>query len=293
MQFGVCMLPEAPWEVAGPRWQRGEELGFAHAWTYDHLTWRSFRDAPWYAAVPTLAAAAMATSSIRLGTLVASPNFRHPLVFVKDLLTLDDICGGRLIAGIGAGGEGWDASMLGQPRLSRAERAVRFAEFVELTDLLLRQPATTWKGRYFEVLEGRTYPGSVQSPRVPLAIAASGPAGMALAARFGEMWVTTGDPRADRPASPEAGAALVGRQISALDEACLRLGRDPTTLRRLVLAGPALEAGMGSAEEFSDTSGRYGAVGVTDFVVHWPRPSDPYQGDLETFEEIFVTLHGT
>ena len=91
MHLGVLILPEFPWATAQSVWRRAEELGFEHAWTYDHLAWRSFRDLTWFAAVPTLTAAAMATERIRLGTLVASPNFRHPVPFAKELVALDDI----------------------------------------------------------------------------------------------------------------------------------------------------------------------------------------------------------
>src|SRR5881227_993731 len=132
VRLGVVILPELRWPAARSLWRRAEELGFAHAWTYDHLAWRSLRDSAWFGAVPTLTAAAMATERIRLGTLVASPNFRHPVPLAKELMTLDDISGGRLTLGIGAGGEGWDATMLGHPAWSRPERADRFAEFVGL-----------------------------------------------------------------------------------------------------------------------------------------------------------------
>ena len=64
--------------MARERWRRAEEYGFHTAWTYDHIGWRSLVDGPWFDAVPTLAAAAQVTSTIRLGTYVASPNFRHP-----------------------------------------------------------------------------------------------------------------------------------------------------------------------------------------------------------------------
>jgi alkanesulfonate monooxygenase SsuD/methylene tetrahydromethanopterin reductase-like flavin-dependent oxidoreductase (luciferase family) len=148
MKLGVLILPEFPWSEAQSVWQRAETLGFDHAWTYDHLTWRSFRNQAWYAAVPTLTAAALATKTIRLGTLVASPNFRHPLPFANVLITLDDISDGRLTLGSGAGGSGWDATMLNEEAWSRRERAERFAEFVKLTDLLLREPEVTYKGTF-------------------------------------------------------------------------------------------------------------------------------------------------
>jgi alkanesulfonate monooxygenase SsuD/methylene tetrahydromethanopterin reductase-like flavin-dependent oxidoreductase (luciferase family) len=280
VRFGVVILPESTWKEAAPRWARAEELGFVHAWTYDHLTWRGFRDEPWYAAIPTLTAAALATTHIGLGTLVASPNFRHPLPFVKDLVALDDIAGGRLIAGIGSGGVGWDATMLGHPAWSPAERADRFAEFVELVDVLLRHPDTTWHGRYYAVDEARTYPART----IPLAIAATGPRAMRLAARFATTWVTAGS--GDDILDASRGARAVGDQIRRLEDVCHTSGRDPGSLRRLVLTGPGLHAGLGSVDEFTDTVARYEQQGVTDFVVHWPRPTEPFKADMRVFERL-------
>ena len=174
MRLGVCILPELRWPEQRRLWHRAEELGFDHAWTYDHLAWRSLRDDPWFGAVPTLTAAALATSRIRIGPLVASPNFRHPVPFAKELVTLDDVSVGRLTLGIGAGGEGWDASILGQKPWSARERADHFEEFVELLDSLLRGSETTFDGRWYSADEARTYPGCVQQPRIPFAIAAAG-----------------------------------------------------------------------------------------------------------------------
>jgi len=179
MRLGVLILPEDRWPEAARKWRRAEELGFAHAWTYDHLAWRTLRDRPWFGAVPTLAAAAAVTSTIRLGTLVASPTFRHPVPFARELVTLDDIAGGRLTLGIGAGAEGWDTTILGQEAWSPAERSARFAEFVDLLDRLLRHPETTYRGRWWQADEARTYPGCVQQPRLPFAVAATAPPGPA------------------------------------------------------------------------------------------------------------------
>ncbi len=88
-------------------------MGFSHAWTYDHLVWADLPDSPWFAAVPTLAAAAGVTSTIGLGTFVSSPNYRHPYTFARDVLTLDDVSGGRFLCGLGAGGD-LDAGILGE-----------------------------------------------------------------------------------------------------------------------------------------------------------------------------------
>src|SRR4051794_35543817 len=137
MRIGIVILPDERWSVAGRRWQRAEEYGFDHAWTYDHIGWRDLVDGPWFDAVPTLTAAAMATRRIGLGTFVASPNFRHPVPFARSVTALDDISQGRLLIGVGAGGTGYDTTVLGEPELRPGRRVDRFAEFLELFSRLL------------------------------------------------------------------------------------------------------------------------------------------------------------
>ena len=70
MRFGITILPEYRWSEAEPKWRRAEELGFDHAWTYDHLTWHGLQDSPWYSTTQTLTAAALVTSTVKLGTFV-------------------------------------------------------------------------------------------------------------------------------------------------------------------------------------------------------------------------------
>jgi alkanesulfonate monooxygenase SsuD/methylene tetrahydromethanopterin reductase-like flavin-dependent oxidoreductase (luciferase family) len=273
MRFGVLILPDATWSVAGERWRSAERMGFDHAWTYDHLTWRSLRDHPWFAAVPTLVAAALATSRIRIGTLVASPMFRHPVTLAKELMTLDDISNGRVTAGIGAGGEGFDATALRAVAWSRRERTERFEEFVEMLDRLLTEPATSFEGRYYVANEARAIPGCRQRPRLPFAIAATGPRGLRLAARYGASWIASD--------SRGAGPGLVER----LDEACAAEGRDPLSLARLVMVGHR-ERPLASVEAFRDVAGRYGAAGFSDLVVHWPRPVEPFAASMAVLEHV-------
>lgn len=106
LRLSTVILPIRRWHDGGRAlWVRAEELGFHAAYTYDHLAWRTFRDGPWFGAVPTLTAAAAATERLRLGTLVTSPNFRHPVTLAKDLITLDDVSAGRITLGIGAAWE--------------------------------------------------------------------------------------------------------------------------------------------------------------------------------------------
>ena len=287
LRVGVLILPDRPWREARATWVRAEELGFTHTWTYDHLTWRSHRNLPWFGAVPTLAAAAAVTTRMRLGPLVASANFRHPVAFAKELVSLDDISNGRMTVGLGAGATGWDASMLGQQAWGVTERTEQFEEFVSLLDQLLRSPETDVRGRFYDAVEARTYPGCVQRPRMPFAVAATKSRGMRIAATHAQMWVTTGNRTQPDRLDARAGVKEIRDQMALLATACADVGRDPTEIDKAVLTGPTLDGGLESELCFAETAGLYHDAGVTDLIVHWPRSSEPYRADLATFERIF------
>jgi alkanesulfonate monooxygenase SsuD/methylene tetrahydromethanopterin reductase-like flavin-dependent oxidoreductase (luciferase family) len=259
-----------------------EEYGFDHAWTYDHLGWRSLVDKPWFDAIPTLTAAAAVTSTIRLGTLVASPNFRHPVHFARELTALDDISDGRLTVGIGAGGAGFDATVLGQSELSPGERVDRFTEFVELLDQILMHDSTTWSGKYFSAVEARRAPGCVQVPRLPFVIAANGPRSMHLAASFGQGWVTTGRKTDD----PDEWWRSVAELSAKFDDIVTAEERNPARIDRYLSLDAAPVYSLSSVEYFRDVVGRAGELGFTDVLSHWPRPVEPYAGKESTMEEI-------
>lgn len=289
VRVGVVLLPQERWADARHRWRRAEELGFDHAWTYDHLAWRDLADEPWFATVPLLAAAAAVTERIGLGTWVASPNFRHPVPFAKDVMGLDDVSGGRFVLGVGAGGEGWDADVLG-PAPSRGERTRRFAEFLELLDALLTQPVTEHTGEFYEAHAARMVPGTIARPRTPFVVAANGPRGMGLAARYGQGWATygpgtgVGDGR-DVAAAQEEWWAGLARMVETFDE--VAAGRDVG--RWLSLDG-APRFSLGSADLAVEGVERAAALGFGDVVVHWPRPSGVYAGDERELERFAAEL---
>ncbi|MEV6211433.1 LLM class flavin-dependent oxidoreductase [Kitasatospora sp. NPDC051914] len=288
MRLSTVILPIHRWGEGQKIWRRAEELGFHAAYTYDHLSWRSFRDAPWFGAVPTLTAAAAATERMRLGTLVTSPNFRHPVTLAKDLLTVDDVSDGRLTVGIGAGGVGYDATAMGQEAWSPKERADRFAEFLPLLDELLTSDATTSEGRYYSAVEARNIPGCVQRPRVPFYVAATGPRGLRLAAEHGQGWVTYGDPRGPADVPVDQAPAVIEAQLAKLAAACEAQGRDVAGLEKVLLQGSTAEKPLASLDAFVDWAGTYRELGITELVVHWPVPDSIFENDLAVFEEIAV-----
>jgi alkanesulfonate monooxygenase SsuD/methylene tetrahydromethanopterin reductase-like flavin-dependent oxidoreductase (luciferase family) len=274
MRVGICILPELPWNQARERWRRAEEYRFSHAWTYDHLAWRDLADGPWFDAVATLTAAATVTSTIRLGPLVTSPNFRHPVHFAREVTALDDVSGGRLTLGIGAGAAApsFDALVLGRPPLRPRARADRFAEFVELLDTLLRNDRTSWRGEHFEAVDARSTPGCVQQPRVPFVIAANGPRGIKLAERFGDGWITTG-PQSDDLEEWWRSVAELSRRYEGAGDRYLMLDTAP-------------RFSLSSASFFEEQLGRARELGFTDAITHWPRPSGWYAGDESVLDDV-------
>ncbi|MGP3637044.1 LLM class flavin-dependent oxidoreductase [Streptomyces sp. 24-1644] len=289
MHLSTLILPIHRWSEGREVWQRAEELGFHAAYTYDHLAWRTFRDGPWFGAVPTLTAAAAATERMRLGTLITSPNFRHPVTLAKDLITLDDVSGGRITLGIGAGGNGFDATTLrraDEAPWTPRERADHFGEFVPLLDQLLREPSVTYEGEFYTANEARNIPGCVQRPRLPFAIAATGPRGQKLAARYGQGWVTTGDPKLYETGTPEQSVAALRRQLDGLDAAGTAVGRDTTELEKILLTGFTPDRPLDSFDAFVDFAGTHFALGFTEIVLHWPVPGSDFAADEKVFERI-------
>ncbi|WP_217185241.1 LLM class flavin-dependent oxidoreductase [Streptomyces sp. AC495_CC817] len=289
LRLSTVILPYLRWHEGGrDMWQRAEQLGFHTAFTYDHLSWRTFRDGPWFGAVPTLTAAAAITDRIRLGTLVTSPNFRHPVTLAKELISLDDISGGRITLGVGAGGTGFDATALGQEPWTPRERADRLAEFVPLLDRLLTEDSVSYEGDHYSAHEARNIPGCVQRPRLPFAVAATGPRGMRLAARYGQAWVTTGDPKLFETGTPAQSVHAIRGQVEKLADTAAAVGRDASRLDKILLTGftPDRSRPLESLDAFVDFAGRHAELGFTDLVIHWPIPDSDFAADEKVLERI-------
>jgi alkanesulfonate monooxygenase SsuD/methylene tetrahydromethanopterin reductase-like flavin-dependent oxidoreductase (luciferase family) len=284
MRFGITTLPEYRWSDAAPRWRRAEELGFDHAWTYDHLTWGGLPDSPWYGTTPTLTAAALVTSTIKLGTFVTSPNFRHPLTLTREVLALDDISGGRFLCGIGSGGT-IDSTILGGDLLTPRQTVDRLAEFVELLDKLLTTDGVDYQGDYFSTRNARTLPGCVQQPRVPFVMAANGPRSLRLATRYGAGWVTTGRKSDDFDTWFGSVTDLSRRLDGVLESE----GKDSAEFDRY-LALDSARYSLSSVAAFEDVVGRAAELGFTDVITHWPRANGVYGGSEDVLEQVALEV---
>jgi len=292
VRVGLVILPSDRWSEARRQWEWADDVGFATAWTYDHIRWGGMPDGPWHAAIPVLAAAAAVTSRIRLGTLVATPNFRHPVTLARDSLGLDDVSGGRFDLGVGPGSEGSDAVALGQQPWSPTERMDRFEEFLLILRAVLDGDAgtrTTITGRSYAAADTPSTPGALQAP-FPLTIAAGGTRGLRLAVAFGQQWVTIG-PTSGEPRTAESILRAARHQCALLDAARDVGGRDVTTLGKVILWTPT-ETILTSTDQFDELAGPYEELGFDEFVLHHPAQTGPYGGSTPVFEQIAVRRSG-
>lgn len=215
MRIGPLLLPTDPWADTVSQVRELESMGFDQLWTYDHMTWRRYRDRPWMSTMVWLAGVAAATENIRLGTMVANPNIRHPLNMAKDIVSVDHISDGRLTLGIGTGGLGFDATVYGEDELTPGEWISRLSEYVELLDRLMTGDVVSHDGVFYRLHEALVLPRPAQQPRIPLLLAVGQPKGIDLAAWAGDGWITWGDttltdphPRAPMPRLRDNSASL-------------------------------------------------------------------------------------
>ena len=148
LRVGVLVVQNLPWPLWRSRVLEVEELGYDGVYVWDHLVHRTQEPTdPLFDGLTLLAAAAELTSRVRLGTLVASPTLRHPVLLAKQAMTIDNVSGGRLELGIGAAGVLLDYAVLGIEPWSTVEQVERFRSTVELVDAALRG-ASSYSGAY-------------------------------------------------------------------------------------------------------------------------------------------------
>jgi probable F420-dependent oxidoreductase len=173
----------ATWEATARRY---EDLGFAVLTLADH-----FDDQ--LAPIAAMTAAACATTTLRVGCLVFDNDYRHPLVFAKEMATLDVISGGRVEVGMGAGWMGSDYAEAGITYDPPATRVSRFMEGVRVVKALLSDAPVNFTGAHYTITGHQALPKPVQQPHPPIVIGGGGPRVLRFAA--GEADVININPR--------------------------------------------------------------------------------------------------
>jgi alkanesulfonate monooxygenase SsuD/methylene tetrahydromethanopterin reductase-like flavin-dependent oxidoreductase (luciferase family) len=265
--FGVLTFQALPYADLRKDVQFAERIGLDAAWLADQAVpdRLSILEA-WTA----LAALAADTERIRIGTLVTNAALRNPMLLARQALTVDQVSGGRLDVGIGAGYYADDHRWLGIDYLDAKGRVQRLTEVVEVLDQALRGERVTYAGTYVR-LDDAPSVVPVQRPRPPIWIAVYGATSQRLAARLADAAALVGD----EGLGLEETLPRFAERMKRLDDVCVAQGRDPRSLRRGYLAGFAKEPVFSSTDSAADFIGRFVEAGATDFVFGLANPVQP------------------
>ncbi len=221
-----------------------ERAGFDSLWVGDHLLYRDDERpprGPWEA-WSVLAALAAVTERVQLGPLVASASFHNPAMLAKKAATVDEISGGRLILGLGAGWNETEYRAFGFPYDHRVDR---FEEALTIVTGLLREGAVDFAGRYHQARDCLLLPRGPRPQGPPIMIGTTGPRMLRLAAAHADGW----NAWFSWYGNTAEGVAALREKV---DQACAAEGRDPATLDRTVAV--LVQVGEG---ELLRRSGRY------------------------------------
>lgn len=276
MKVGI-QLPEVerevPWVEMRAIARTAEMSGFASVWVGDHLI---FRDpvtgvrGPWEA-WSLLAALGEATERVLIGPLVAATSFHNPAMIAKKAATVDEISGGRLVLGLGAGWNQAEYEAFGFPY---DHRVSRFEEAFTVIRTLLRVGSIDFSGRFYTHREMELLPRA--RPDLPLMLGSNGPRMLRIAAPHVDMWNSWFTHFENRP---EDLAPL----LAQVDAACSEVGRDPRAIERTAvvyvqfdrgkgrIAGsgvrPTVAPISGSPQQMAESLARFASAGISHLQV--------------------------
>jgi probable F420-dependent oxidoreductase len=269
-------LPEVERVVRWPEYmalaKAAEDVGFDTLWLGDHLLYRygdGSTRGPWEVWT-MLSALAASTSRIRLGPLVASTAFHAPAMLAKLAATVDEVSGGRLILGLGAGWNETEFRAFGFPFDSRISR---FEEAFTIIRTLLREGAIDFDGRFFQARDAVLLPTPTRPGGPPLMVGSIGPRMLEITLPHVNAWNVWYAETGNSPAGLEPHLRLV-------DEISRKVGRDPAEIERTAavlvrlpqgtgrVMGDTTQAGVppfqGSPTELASLLRDYAALGVAE-----------------------------
>lgn len=280
LKIGI-MLPESEREMAGETagWKdflamakRTEELGYDSLWFADHLLMRveGYEEQGAWECWSMLAALAASTERLELGPLVACTGYRNPALTAKIAETVDEISGGRLILGLGAGWAEPEYTAFGYPY---DHRFSRFEEAFTIIRSLLREGHVDVEGAYYQARNCDHRPLGPRSGKIPIMVGTFGGEKMTrLIAQHADSWNVWAANTGNR-------ATGIPPLRAAVDAACEAVGRDPATLERTAAVmvdfegaygrpGQAVPSLTGTPEELAEEMRAYAREGISHIQVY-------------------------
>jgi probable F420-dependent oxidoreductase len=231
--------------------EAAEALGYSTVWVVDHIIFPAKIEGgyafnpldPMLEPMTVLAALAMKTTRVKLGTAVLILPYRHPIYTAKVLSTIDVLSGGRLVVGVGAGWLEQEFTALGQ---TIKERGSRTNETIDAMKALWTQDVPSFSGKHFQFDNIKFVPQPAQKPRPPILVGGMTQGALQRVAKRGDGWIAMGK-------SPED----IKAPLNTLRELTVKAGRKPEELQinMLPLAAPSLDQVIADAP-------KYGELGV-------------------------------
>lgn len=275
--------------------ETAEAIGLDSFWIPDHFIFKNEGEQPHgpWECWSLMAALAASTSRLELGTAVTCVGFRNPALLAKIADTVDEISGGRLVLGLGAGWHKPEYDAFGYPFDHRFER---FDEACTIIKTLLRDGQIDFDGTYYQARDCELRPRGPRPSGPPIMIGAlaSKPRMLGLVAKHADWW--NGWLLHSR-SHPDEMPAL----NDAVEAACAKVGRDPSTLARTVGIGidqrpasdrPTLNPGdpeplSGTPEEIAEAIREFGRHGVTHIQI---APRIPGAAGVEALAPVLALL---
>jgi F420-dependent oxidoreductase-like protein len=295
MTLAVSLMIEGQDGVTWPRWaklaQAAEDLGFAGLYRSDHYTNPAgdLREALelW----TSLTWLASHTSRISFGPMVSPVSFRDPRVTAWQASAVDDLSGGRLRLGMGAGWQEREHAMFGYDLLDTEDRFVRFTEGLDVVTRLLRSDdPVTLDGRFYQLKDAVLLPRPARAGGPPLVIGGNGPKRtLPLAAKYADEWNGVYLPPqtfAERSAELDGLLEQVGRSAGSVRRTLMNrviLARSESELERKLKGGDpdALRARgviIGGEDEVRERLAEFAAAGVEEIQLQWVDDLDDLAG---------------
>ncbi len=251
---------EITWNEVIEIWRLADDIEvYQGGWLFDHFyPLNADPSEPCLEAWTTAAAVAAITQRLRIGHMVTSNTYRHPAVVANTIATVDQISGGRLDFGFGAGWFEEEHMAYGIPLPPLKERFDRFDEAIEVIDLLLTEKRPSYSGDYYELVDAYCEPKPVQSPRPPLVIGGKGEKRLL---RTAAKW-------ADHYNDPVADIEDFRYRLEILEMWCDKLGRDRAEIET------SLQVRIEDVSKAIDVAASASEAGADHVILYLPPPAD-------------------
>jgi alkanesulfonate monooxygenase SsuD/methylene tetrahydromethanopterin reductase-like flavin-dependent oxidoreductase (luciferase family) len=211
------------------------------------------------------------TSRVRIGTLVSPTTIHHPAIMANRAATVDQISGGRLTLGLGAGWQINEHAAYGIELFEARDRVDRFEEAIQIIRQMFTEPRVTFAGRHYNIVDAPCEPKPTQTP-LPIVVGTSGPRMSRIAAKWADQWNVWGTPDTVAKASVAMDRACEAEGRTAAEQfrsaqALVFMVDDEATAEKIRANAPADRSLIGSTGYLVEQMGRYQESGINEFIL--------------------------